>query len=454
MKPISTAGHVPTALAALTLYAMWLLVMPVGLIAQETAVQPDLEIDQEFDTAIHVESFDIVWNTIKKTHWNPDLVGDSWDAAREKYRPQVESAASEQEVRQAITEMLGTLEQSHFGIIAHDEYDTYNEERGGGGGEGTAGLEVRLVEEQLVVTRVLENFPAAEAGVQSGWIVKLIGNRTSDEILKGAKVVGEHSVVRLDTAVGLVCDARVSGDVGDKLAFAFVDHDQEVRLEYLELVKAPGKPETFGHLPTFNVHFESKELDGEIGYIAFNSFIGGPRLNREYQQAIKDYRGKNGLIIDLRGNRGGLVLLVAAMCGWLTGEKEAIGKMTATGGNSMNMILNPRRPRYNKPVAVLTDECSISAAEIMAGGIKDLGLGRVFGNTTAGLSLPSTVVKLPNGDGFQYAISTYESASGESIEGIGVVPNEPIVLTREMLSKTADPVLSAAKKWILEQNKE
>jgi C-terminal processing protease CtpA/Prc len=63
------------------------------------------------------------------------------------------------------------------------------------------------------------------------------------------------------------------------------------------------------------------------------------------------------------------------------------------------------------------------------------------------------VVRLPNGDGFQYALSSWESASGESIEGIGVIPDEEILLDRKMLSKHADPVLSAARKWILEEHK-
>ena len=339
------------------------------------------------------------------------------------------------------------------GIISGDEYDSANDEKGKGG-EGTAGLEIRQVQDELVVTRVFEGLPAAAAGIQPGWTVKLIGERTADEILKGAEKVGKHTVVRLDTAVGLVCDARSSGDVGDTLAFAFIDHDDEVRLEYLDLVKGPGQPETFGNLPTFNVHFEARVLPENIGYIAFNSFIGGPRLAREYAEAIKTFHDKKGLIIDLRGNRGGLVLLVSAMCGWLVDTRDPIGTMTMTGGNYLKLALNPRKPRFEGPVAVLTDECSISAAEIMAGGIKDLNIGRLFGNTTAGLSLPSTVVRLPNGDGFQYALSSYESASGESIEGTGVVPHEKIVLTRELLASTSDPVLSAAKKWILEQDED
>ncbi len=457
-------------------------VSPAALFAQEKTAESKAD---EFDTAIHLESFDVVWSTIKKTHWDKDLVGDSWDAAKEKFRPRIEAAENAGDVRNTINEMLNTLEMSHFGIISSDDYEEYQaetsredsnaeEEKGDDNsddaekrededtdteqedeeGEGTAGLEIRLVEEQLIVTRVFENSAGSIAGVQPGWIVKQIGSRTAEDILQAAKVVGEHSVVRQNTAVGLVCDNRTAGEIGEQITFSFVDNDGDEREERLKLTRAPGQPETFGNLPPFVVNFESKVLDEQIGYVAFNSFLGGPRLNREYQKAIKDYRDKSGLIIDLRGNRGGMVILVSAMCGWITTEKEAIGKMSMSGGNEINLVLNPRRPYWDKPVAIITDECSISAAEIMAGGIKDLKLGRVFGGTTAGLSLPSTVVRLPNGDGFQYAVSAYYSASGDSIEGVGVTPDEEIVLTRDMLSSSPDPVLSAAKKWILEQDDE
>jgi len=405
----------------------------------------------DFDLTEQLESFDMVWDTIKRTHWDPDMVGETWDAAKEKFRPQVQQASDVAEVRQAINGLLNTLDQSHFGIIPGNEYQSVEDEDSEDG-DGTVGMEIRLVEDQLVVTRVFPGYAAAEAGVQSGWIVKLVGKRTSDQLIETAVKVGQQSVIRKDTAVGLVCDARTQGPVGKKLAFAFIDNEDEVRLEYLEWSESPGEIEQFSNLPPVKVTFDSRELPEEVGYIAFNSFIGAPRLISSYNKAIKQYRDKQGLIIDLRGNRGGIVGLVSGMCGWLTDKKESLGKMSMSGGNEMNLVLNPRKPRFDKPVAVLTDSCSISAAEIMAGGIKDLKLGRVFGGTTAGLSLPSTVVQLPNGDRFQFAISAYHSASGESIEGTGVIPDQPVELTREMLQKSDDPVLDAAKKWILETN--
>ena len=85
----------------------------------------------------------------------------------------------------------------------------------------------------------------------------------------------------------------------------------------------------------------------------------------------------------------------------------------------------------------------------MAGGLKDIGVARIFGQASAGLVLPSVVNKLPNGDGFQYAVGDYASASGQVLEGEGVQPDEVVVLTRDNLTGNRDPVLDRATDWIV-----
>jgi carboxyl-terminal processing protease len=78
--------------------------------------------------------------------------------------------------------------------------------------------------------------------------------------------------------------------------------------------------------------------------------------------------------------------------------------------------------------------------------------GRVFGTRPAGAALASVITKLPNGDGFQYAIANYISQGGQPLEGIGVKPDEEVKLTRHQLLEGQDPVLDAAVSWIHKQN--
>jgi carboxyl-terminal processing protease len=102
-------------------------------------------------------------------------------------------------------------------------------------------------------------------------------------------------------------------------------------------------------------------------------------------------------------------------------------------------------------VAVLIDEKSASTSEIMAGGLKDLGRARLFGLTTAGAALPSYIEKLPNGDGFQYAVANYVSEGGYELEGNGVAPDVEIYAGRDEFLEQGDPVLESALQWILAQ---
>jgi len=158
-----------------------------------------------------------------------------------------------------------------------------------------------------------------------------------------------------------------------------------------------------------------------------------------------------GVIIDLRGNPGGLGAMAMGMSGWfIEGKGQRLGVMTLRTGD-LKFVINPRPQSYQGPVAVLVDEVSASTSEIMAGGLKDLGRARLFGVTTAGAALPSVIDKLPNGDGFQYAIANYISEGGEQLEGQGVVPHVEIIADRAMLLEKGDPVLHAAVEWINNQ---
>jgi carboxyl-terminal processing protease len=418
------------------------------------------------DRQLQLDSFDMVWQTIKDVHWDEDRVGEKWDKLREELRPQIEKATSIEEVRNILEKLLGQLGQSHCGIIPVDSYEIV-EEQARMGGEGYSGLTIRYVESQLVVSQVQTNSPASRAGIEVGWVLVSIhqkgdsstGSQAEDTLISSADLIHrtkkgvENQVTRFDTAIGLAATGLTSGAIGEAIELTFIDNQDRKQTMALVLEKGNGVPARMGHLPLINVEFQSKLLSEDVGYIAFNAFFDPGRLMKEFQQAITvDYGQSKGLIIDMRGNMGGMVLLTMGMSGWFADERVKLGVMQMKGA-PLNLIVNPRKPRYSAPIAVLIDECSISAAEIYAGGLQDIGAARVFGQRSAGLVLPSNVTKLPNNDGFQYVTADYASASGRVLEGHGVEPDEAIVLTRQTLQSETDPVLAAAKRWILSQSK-
>jgi len=400
--------------------------------------------------AEHVASFDYVWETIDTRHWDEEIVGASWDEARAELRPRLDTAETDREARLVMQELLGRTGQSHFGIIPAETYGRLSDE---GGGENV-GIEARVRDDEALVVRLREGSPAYVAGVRPGWVIQAIGGRPTSEVIEAAEKADEESdgPVRAETTAARVVEARLSGASGGAREVTFVNGDGEEVTMDLDLELPEGTVSRFGNLPEMRVSSETRTLDEGIGYFRFSAFFDPFNIMPAYQSALNAHRDGPGFIIDLRGNPGGIITMAPGMAGWfLEGKGVQLGTMYMRD-QELKLTINPRRPRYEGKVAVLIDELSASNAEILSGGLRDIGAARVFGNTTAGQVLPARAEKLPNGDGFLYAFADYVSASGQRLEGEGVQPNEVVLETREQLLEGRDPVLDAAVAWILEEN--
>jgi carboxyl-terminal processing protease len=115
---------------------------------------------------------------------------------------------------------------------------------------------------------------------------------------------------------------------------------------------------------------------------------------------------------------------------------------------TLKFVIFPRAETYAGPLAILLDAGSASTTEILAQGMQDLGRARIFGTRSAGAALPSDIVRLPNGDGFQFAQASYTSEKGKVLEGSGVTPDEEVRQSQEALLAGHDLVIEAAEAWI------
>lgn len=397
-------------------------------------------------TTRHVKSFELVWNTIRKSHWDADLVGESWDQYRSELLPEIKAARSIKEARSVINKLIAKLGQSHFAIIPASSYDIVEQKAGG---EGDLGLTIRLVNGQLMVTAVRSGSAAAKSGVLTGWSVGKLRDQTSTTLLEKFRAAAEGPQ-RTETIAALAMQRLTSGKPGGTINIEFLDHSNQTISSRLTFQTSPGKPAKLGHLPPIRVVNETKTLSGNVGYFRFSAFLDPFQVMPAYRKAVRNPNHSNGLVIDLRGNIGGLAGMTMGMAGDFVSRPTKLGTMT-TRSEKLKFVANPHPVPYAAPVAVLVDEASISSAEILAGGLQDLGLAKVFGRRTAGLALPSVVIKLPNADGFQYAIADYHSASGRSLESAGVEPDVPVNLSREALMSGQDPDLEAALNWINSQ---
>jgi carboxyl-terminal processing protease len=189
--------------------------------------------------------------------------------------------------------------------------------------------------------------------------------------------------------------------------------------------------------------------------IGFNVWMTA--VDREFQAAMDAFRDADGIVIDLRGNPGGLAAMIMGLSGHFFTESATLGVMTTKQSpHPLRFNANPRfvsaagarvKP-FGGPVAILVDGLTGSASECFAGGMQSLGRARVFGQTSMGQALPALFDKLPNGDVLIHAWGDFVTGTGVRIEGRGVVPDEPVELSREALLSGRDVALERALAWI------
>jgi carboxyl-terminal processing protease len=162
-----------------------------------------------------------------------------------------------------------------------------------------------------------------------------------------------------------------------------------------------------------------------------------------------------GIVIDLRGNPGGVGAMVMGFGGYFVASPVSLGTMRMRD-LSLNYAINPRIVHlsggqsgpFKGPVAILVDAMSASTSEIFATGMQRLGRAKVFGQRSAGAALPALMHGLPSGDTFVHAVADFTDPSGGRIEGAGVTPDELVPLSQQDLTQNIDAPLDAAIKWI------
>jgi carboxyl-terminal processing protease len=398
---------------------------------------------------LNIDSFEKVWQTVRDKHWDLASTGVNWQGVHDELRPKIEAAKSMNEARDVMSDMLERLKQTHFGILPSEVYKDIEQ---GATGTATPGIDVRILDDRAIVTKVEPESAAARKGVKTGWEIVKIGDREVAPVLK--RIADRYKGSSLnEVRLSRTVLARLSGQVGTPVRVSMADgQDEPVEVE-LERAMPRGKMVTFGNLPAQHIWAEWRKPRPDTAYVAFNMFLDAELITKTIQEAVEGCRDCKGFVIDLRGNPGGIGGLAMGVAGWFVDKSGLeLGKMYMKGA-TINFAVFPRPEPFQGPLAVLVDGCAGSTAEILAGGLKDIGRARIFGTRTAGAALPSVVEMLPNGDGFQYAIANYISKGGKPLEGIGVIPDEEVRATRRSLLEGRDAALDAALDWIAKEKK-
>ncbi len=409
------------------------------------------------DSVLHLATFDHAWTRILESYYDPAMGGVDWDEARRTLRPAAGAATSTEELRGVIRTLIGSLEESHFVLIPGEARTPEGDpaEREDPGEEGDPGLELRWIGGEALVVRVSDAAPAHAAGVRPGFVVRAIDGRPIEELLDG--LLDGAGAPEPDTPLTLawihgVLHRALAGARHDSLALRVLDAEGEEReLEFLRGAP-PGEVVRFGNLPPVRLEVESREV-GEVGVIRFTGWF--PSAAPRIAEAVDRFRGHRGIVLDLRGNPGGVGGLVMGIGGHFLDERIELGTMR-TRDAEVRFIANPQRvgPEGGRvvpfagPLAILVDPMTGSTSEIFAAGMQAIERARVFGEPSAGQALPALITELPNGDRLMHAIADFTGPDGTRIEGRGVIPDEAIVPERGALLAGQDPVLDGALRWI------
>jgi carboxyl-terminal processing protease len=394
-------------------------------------------------TDVRRETFEQVWRTVRDKHFDPTLGGLDWNKIHEKYEPRLTTIKTDGELYAMLQEMIGELGQSHFNIIPPTA--VVEESNAAATAEGEAGIDLQIINGEALITAVKVGSAASISGLRPGYVLRAIDGKPMAEFLASLE---ERLKSRRETdelkrlIMSRLVLRRVDGAAGTAVALQVLDEKDQLR--EIKIVRSELKTEmspAFGNFPPQHVVFESRRLESGIAYIRFNIWVM-PQMEK-LRTAIRALGDASGLILDLRGNPGGIGGMAGALSGMLTKEQFSLGTMKMRSGE-IYFTAFPQPQAFLGPVIILTDAGSASTSEVFAAGMQETKRATVVGERTAGAALPSVFEKLPTGAIFQYAVGDFKTPGGVLVEARGVIPDVPVQLTRASLLAGHDLQMDAA----------
>lgn len=321
---------------------------------------------------------------------------DAIDVIEDSYFEEVDADQLENASIQGMVSQLKRRYKDRFSHYIdpkdHDRLDELTEGRFSG-----VGMSVIGVDRGLRVARVFEGSPAERGGIREGDIVTEVN---------GGSIAGDDA----DLAT-----AEIKGEAGTEVTLTVVRPSAKSERELTLTREELAIPVVVG---------EMLEAGGrKVGHVTLLSFTRGAhaQLRQEVERLYE--QGAEGLVLDLRGNGGGL-LDEAVLTSSVFVED---GTIVSTEGRTQpketfEAVGDALEP---KPIAVLIDGNTASASEILTAALSDAGLATVVGEKSFGKGSFQELIELDNGGALDLTVGEYLTRDGDSINGIGIKPEVP-----------------------------
>jgi carboxyl-terminal processing protease len=294
----------------------------------------------------------------------------------------------------AIRGMVSSLD-PYSAYLDGDEYDEVK--ISSSGQYSGVGIEVSMEDEEVVVVSPLEGSPAAQAGIRSGDIIATID---------GVPV----NTTSLADTIG-----RMRGKEGTSVKIGVL---REGSAEPLQFTLKRSRVELRS--------VKAELLEPGMGYVRISQF--SETTGDDLDAALKDLRKRNGaalkgLVLDLRNNPGGVLEAAVQVSDAFLESGVIVTAKGRTPESKFEMDATPGDALNGAPIVVLVNGGSASAAEIVAGALKDNHRAKLMGRTTFGKGSVQTVIPLPGDRAVKLTTSLYYTPSGISINHRGIAPD-------------------------------
>jgi carboxyl-terminal processing protease len=386
------------------------------------------------EVSIRRASLDTVWETVNEYHYDTTFGGVNWKEIHDRYLGLIEAAQDDEAFIKLLNRMLSELKLSHFAV-----FQASSEARSGSPAfsEATIGVDLRILDDDAVITSVDPDFPAAHAGLKPGYVVRRIGGKSVRQMLDDARA-RDHARPDERNLVKSVCKdviKRCFGQSGDSVRVTFEDENGIEHDVVLAMKPRTGGRQISEDLPDVYVDFRAERLADNIGYISFSNFF--PPADSLFLSAIERMPDLRGLIIDIRGNAGGDHEIGEAMASKLLKEKTLFSVFRYRD-STVRVSVEPNPPVYEGPIVILVDGLTGSASERFSACMQSVGRATIIGERSSARVGPSDLKRLPNGASFMYLTAQSLTPNGTVLEGRGVIPDITVSLTKKALLRGVD----------------
>jgi len=329
--------------------------------------------------------FDKTWRIIQKDYYDPTLNHQDWNRWKERYQNKIKS---EDDAKVAIDTMIASLNEPYTRFMNQRDFEDLTTSIT----SKIYGIGVNIYSNsgKIEIFNVIPLTPADLVGLKQGDIIIDVDGKN----VKGMNISEVANLVR--GPENSIVELTI---LRDKKKIVKKIKRKEIKIK----------------------NVKSSIIDNHIAYIQILSFMGATTPN-EFLEALESTKNTDSMIIDLRGNTGGLLDNAVFIANMFIPKGEIV-EIVYRNGVKKSISATTNLQILEKPLIVLVNGASASASEILSGALKDYNKAKLVGKKTFGKGLVQKVVPLPNHSGVNITIAKYLTPKGTDINKLGIKPD-------------------------------